>query len=579
MKFSGMFIIMLLFAAGSFAQMQQAVLTESGKTETIKLPYYEKENRGLSSQKEGWPQAFVPDASFKNMRGLCLADIDGDYKDEILAAIADSLYVINGNGSRLWTAHLEGTAIYPPSVGDVDNDGDLEIFLNTGGVPASGRVYGFDHEGNLLPGWPLNFDDNWMICAPALANIDDNPDLEIFTAERSNPGKLHVLHHDGSEMDGWPVELDGYPAVTPTVGNFSGFSIGDQNNRIIMCSTTGLYAFKPDGSLCEGFPVLREGVKYSYQSPLLIKTPLGAKNLNFDEAYIIGANHGDSASFYALDTAGNLADGYPVSTTGNNWTYGAPSINYAETTSGVWLNGQPGANGDNLYPGIYYDSFNEQGFFERYDGLEGFISSLFMYDNDDFYCFTGSNMVTQNGDGFVHAYLVNNNGSTTIGELTDYPMMVQGFTFMNGINVGNIDDDSFPELVALSYDQNMSDDDSTYINVFDFDLADYNMNMVNGTYKGTNTRSGYHFWYSSGSVNDSPIKTLTAWPNPVKHYLTIENDELESFQIHDATGRIVMQSSIPSNSRIDVSHLPSGIYVLSGRNQLTEQYKLRFVKL
>src|SRR6056297_2224144 len=210
MEFSGMFIILLLFAAGSFAQMQQAVLTENGKTETIKLPYYEKENRGLSSQKAGWPQAFVPDASFKNMRGLCLADIDGDYKDEILAAIADSLYVINGDGTRLWTAHLEGTAIYPPSVGDVDHDGDPEIFLNTGGVPASGRVYGFDHEGNLLPGWPLNFNDNWMICAPALANIDDNPDLEIFTAERSNPGKLHVLHHDGSEMDGWPVELDGY---------------------------------------------------------------------------------------------------------------------------------------------------------------------------------------------------------------------------------------------------------------------------------------------------------------------------------------------------------------------------------
>ncbi|MDA3819175.1 MAG: T9SS type A sorting domain-containing protein, partial [Candidatus Delongbacteria bacterium] len=555
--------ITLCLCMSAQAQVKQAHVGNDGKVFTTEIPHLQFSKHTTDKQPEPWPKSFLPDQSFKNFRGVCLEDINDDGKDEIITGIRDTIYAFSGDGTCLWKQKLSGTAIYPPSAADVDNDGDIEIFLNTGGFSGP-RVYGFDHEGNILSGWPMNINDNWMICAPALANLDDDPDLEIITAERSTPGKLHVLHHDGSEMDGWPVPLDGTPATTPTVGGFSG-NIGDWNNRIIMCSTSAMFVFKADGSICDGFPLVRNGVKYSYQSPLLIQSKMAEKELGFDQFYILGASHGDSASFFALDTAGNMIEGYPVMTTNNSWTYGAPSLVYQEGTTGVWLNGQPGASGDSLYPGIYYDNFMHQGFVERYDGLEGFITSTPKNTPDNFFVFTGSNLRTTDGHGFVHAYdLHSDDAGFSMEELTGYPLMVKGFTFMNGINIGNIDDDSYPELVVLSYDSNASIEDSTYINVFDFDETAYDSNYTNGTYKGSNTRSGYQFWINS-NIDAHPLnKELSLYPNPTEEQIFIDGCHLKEYCIYSTDGRIVQRDVNHTGNHISIHELDNGYYILKG---------------
>ncbi len=573
-------LIAFCFSISVKAQVKQAHVGDDGKVHTTDVPHLQFSKTTLNKQPAPWPKSFVPDPSFKNFRGVCLEDINDDGKDEIITGINDTIYAFIGNGDLLWKHHIEGTAIYPPSAADVDNDGDIEIFLNTGGYPNNGKVYGFDHEGNVLPGWPVNFNDNWMICAPALANLDDDPGMEIITAERSTPGKLHVLHHDGSEMDGWPVPLDGTPAVTPTVGRFSGNISGEWNNRIIMCSTTAMFIFKSDGSICDGFPLVHPGIKYSYQSPLLFQSKMAEKGLGFDQFYIIGASHGDSASFFALDTAGNMVDGYPVMTTDTSWTYGTPSLVYKEGTTGVWLNGQPGANGDSLYPGIYYDSFNDQGFVERYDGLEGFISSAPKNTPDNFFVFTGSNMVTTEGNGFVHAYnLHSEDTGFSMEEMAGYPLMVKGFTFMNGINIGNIDDDDYPELVVLSYDSNASEEDSTYINVFDFDETIYHdENYINGTYKGSNTRSGFHFWISSGIDSQKLNTDFHLYPNPANNQIYTGEYTLKNYSIYSPDGRLVQKNTNHTGNSILIHQLDNGYYIIKGIDTNGNHVVSRFIK-
>ncbi len=62
-----------------------------------------------------------------NHSGCNPGDIDGDGIDEILVAGHNRMHVFNGDGSLLWQKHLTGTAIYPPSVAVMDNNGTLGI--------------------------------------------------------------------------------------------------------------------------------------------------------------------------------------------------------------------------------------------------------------------------------------------------------------------------------------------------------------------------------------------------------------------------------------------------------------------
>ncbi|MFO7791345.1 MAG: T9SS type A sorting domain-containing protein [Bacteroidales bacterium] len=568
------------------AQVKQAHVDKSGKIFTTEHPHFHfPGTKNKSKQPVPWPKAFVPNQSFKNFRGVCLEDINHDGKDEIITGINDSIYVLSGEGDILWSHYVEGTAIYPPSAADINGDGEIEIVLNTGGSPANGRVYVFDHEGNVLEGWPVNFNDHWMTCAPALADINGDGIMQILTAERVGndlPGKLHVLNPDGTSFsENWPQEMDGIPAVTPTAGYFEGNSGTSSGADIIMCSTTGLYAFNIDGSQKNGFPVERDSVKYSYQSPLLVHSESESKLFSATDNFIAGAKHGDLPGFYCMDTSGNMLGDYPVLTADSNWTYGAPTCIGSYCNIDFLLNGQPGANGEGNYPAIYYDNGSQNGFFERFDGLEGFITAIECSNQDGYYVFTGSNLKTETGLGFVHAYHMENDGTdVTFTELSGFPKMVPGFTFVNGINVGDTDGDEYPELVVLSYDQDMSEEDSTYINVFDFDEQPYDPDKAYPTYKGDNTRAGeVRAFQCPGNSEIHTKNALSIYPNPVKDILFIELEGIDHYRIYNITGHCIMQAKQPEINQVPVSELPSGIYFIEAGDSFGRTYYSKFTKL
>ncbi|MEL6721527.1 MAG: VCBS repeat-containing protein, partial [Bacteroidota bacterium] len=131
-----------LFIAFPFlisAQIQQAFLLENGIIQVEETTLQNTiENRSTFEQLPDFPKSFPANPTFKNFRNLTLADLDGDGGDEIIFGANDKLYVFTGKG-LLWEKPIVGTAIYPPTVMDVDADGKFEIILATGGVPNPGR--------------------------------------------------------------------------------------------------------------------------------------------------------------------------------------------------------------------------------------------------------------------------------------------------------------------------------------------------------------------------------------------------------------------------------------------------------
>lgn len=167
---------------------------------------------------DGWPQwldynQFVFDP-------CSWADFNGDDTLEIIFGDDDGLlHVMNIHGSL-----LEGFPAQPgnsitaginPPVGDVDVDGDMEIFIdnNIGYGANSSRSHIFHHNGNEVSWSPLTLSGYSSFLSPALGDLDNDGSVEIVYAARdyliANQVGLHVFTIPGVPFDAetfpWPM--------------------------------------------------------------------------------------------------------------------------------------------------------------------------------------------------------------------------------------------------------------------------------------------------------------------------------------------------------------------------------------
>ncbi len=484
MKSKLLVIICMTFVMGSLNAQhmaERAFIDAEGKVakESIHMDVPDADRIPGYGQLPGWPKKVVASPNFKNFRGLTLVDLTGNGTDDILVAGHNRLQAFSGDGSLLWSKTLTGTAIYPPSVADMDGSGTMRIVQVTGGVPNNGRVYLMDLEGNDQPGWPLSFENHWIICAPVLADISGNGVREIIVQTRTSDN-LHVLKTDGTPLnDNWPVNLGGTPAITPSVADI------DNNGsvEIVTAISNGtLYAFDGNGNAKTGFPVPSDNYGFSYQSPLLVDFD-GADMLS-----IVGSTHGNVPKFYARDHIGDYRAGWPVAVPENYWTYSPPTIVDfdGDNNFSIFMSRPTGENELPMLYGFHPDGSQIDHFpIIKSGGLEGFISIADINGNGAHDLVFGSNLKVD-GQGFIHAW-----SKTGQGQLPGFPLRPVGFTFMNGANLGDVNGDGMLNLVALSYELNFDPADSTFINVYNLQIPVEQADVLYGTYKGSNDRSGF----------------------------------------------------------------------------------------
>lgn len=137
-------------------------------------------------------------------------------------------YVLNGDSTFVpgfpiqTTQNIESS----PVVADLDGDGYLDIIFGTGNFdesckqPTDGKkIYAVDRSGQPLPGWPVRTNAD-MINSPAVGDLDNDGSLEVVIY---NEDTLYAWHADGTLVNGFPQRSDYYLRHhTPTLADIDG---------------------------------------------------------------------------------------------------------------------------------------------------------------------------------------------------------------------------------------------------------------------------------------------------------------------------------------------------------------------
>ena len=258
--------------------------------------------------KAGFPLAIDPTNSenpaWRVQRGIfsppVLVDLDHDAgKDlEIVVAAMDQwVYAWHHDGTPLagWPVLCrdEGAQkariVSTPAVGDLDGDGEPEVVVTTNeGYADTGRMYairaaGYEHpQSAYVPGWPVSLftimDDylpyigQGTPASPALADIDDNGDVEVVI----NSGVGIPMLYDG---DGTRLRV-----MSPfTIGLQNGtyeLAMGTLNSNCVFADLKG------DGRLA----VINGGVG------LFAALQAGLSGMRIPSEYLVGAWHADTGT-------------------------------------------------------------------------------------------------------------------------------------------------------------------------------------------------------------------------------------------------------------------------------------------
>ncbi len=197
-------------------------------------------------------------------------DNDGDYEIVFTSngLLSDStiskIHAIELNGSYLPGFPYEvsySTLGSTPALYDINNDGRLEIIIRIKPVRTNiNGIYAIDYQGNVLPGFPFPIDYGHPYANVAIADMngDSIPEIAYGNVNAVDSGKVYVWDLQGNILPGFPQKIwstwvDGAVAIADVSG--------DGLSDVIVPTSKGfIYAFKYDGSIVPGFPLQAENV-------------------------------------------------------------------------------------------------------------------------------------------------------------------------------------------------------------------------------------------------------------------------------------------------------------------------------
>jgi hypothetical protein len=515
----------------------------------------------------GWPVS-VSSGIFAPCRGVALADFDGDGRQEIIMPANNQVHRWKYDGTPYpgWPCAMLGdTCQYAAAVADVDLDGEFEVAVSTRGLISGGATYLIEENGQIAAGWPFRGSNGSHQDSPTLADLDGDDTLEIIVTERlSNSGKVHVLKPDGSPFGAnWPATLDHVPAAGCGVADVD----LDGAPEVVAFSYNSMYLYEADGTVAAGWPVtMPDGRNWSYQSPAIA-------DLDGDDTLEIAtAMHKNGGGVYVFRHDGTVQSGWPYTLA--NWTYCPPTV--CDLSGSGELSVFCGQSGyvSGACPVLYgFDAAGSvlSGFpFLQSDGAgaEGNITVADLDGDADMEIVFTSNKLT-NADSLGYYWACHDDGSPLDG----WPLRPWGFTYLNGVNVADVDGDDSLDIIGVSEYAGRLD-----VSIWEAGVPFNRQSWQWPTYQFDMARTGLYQSGQSGVEEPGTVARLrgnAVAPNPVRAggRVRIAGASSGRCTIYDRSGRIAAQLTTDAEGRVALpTSMKPGVYfsvTRDGRASLT----------
>jgi hypothetical protein len=194
---------------------------------------------------------------------LAVGDVTGDDAPEIFAVTSSGiLYAFHADGTPVsgWPVDFGlSTSWAAPSIGDLEGDGDNEVLVVGYEFGSYTKIFAYHGDGSLVDGFPLLYASAQTYSCPVLADADGDGDLEIWNAGKVSGPSFYAWDHQGQVLPGWPTFPDANMEGSAILVDFDGDGIMEAAVADNLISGGYIHGYNLDGTLSDEFPILKEG--------------------------------------------------------------------------------------------------------------------------------------------------------------------------------------------------------------------------------------------------------------------------------------------------------------------------------